>query len=107
MVTLTESLRLIKAQLADILPDRVIRQACRDVGHTWRERTLEPTVTTYLLLEQVLHGNPAVGELHRHSRLDFTESAYCQARQRLPTAALRALQRAVTGRVRAALDDDP
>jgi hypothetical protein len=107
MATLTDSLRYVKAHFHDVLPDRVIRQACRAVGHTWRDRTLDPTVTTYLLLQQVVHGNPAVGELHRHSRLDFTESAYRQARRRLPTAALRALQRAVAGRAHAALDDDP
>jgi hypothetical protein len=106
MATLTDSLRRVKAHLQDVLPDRVIRSACRDVGHRWRDRTLNPTVTTYLLLQQVLHGNPAVGELRRQSHLDFTESAYCQARQRLPLTALRDLQRAVAGRARAALDDD-
>lgn len=107
MATLTESLRHVQAHFPDVLPDRVIANACRAVGHSWRDRTLDPTVTTYLLLQQVLHGNPAVGELHRQSRLDFSESAYCQARRRLPTAALRALQRAVAGRARADLDDDP
>lgn len=107
MLTLTDSLRHVKAHLATVLPDRVIRTACRDAGHSWRERTLDPTVTTYLLVQQVLHGNPAVGELQRLSGLAFTDSAYCQARQRLPTAALRALQRAVAGQARAALDDDP
>jgi hypothetical protein len=107
MAPLTDSLRHVKAHFADVLPDRVIRQACCDAGHAWRQRVLDPTVTTYLLLQQVLHGNPAVGELRRLSRLDFTDSAYCQARQRLPTAALRHLQRAVAGRLRAALDDDP
>lgn len=106
MVTLTDSLRRVKAHLQDVLPDRLIRNACRDVGHRWRERTLGPTVTAYLLLEQVLHGNPAVGELRRQSGLDFTDSAYCQARRRLPLAALRDLQRAVAGRACAALDDD-
>jgi Transposase DDE domain len=48
-----------------------------------------------------------VGELRHLSGLGFTDSAYCRARQRLPLAALRALQRAVAGRARAALDDDP
>ena len=107
MVTLTESLRHVKAHLADVLPDRAIRTAGTAVGHRWRDRALDPTVTTYLLLRQVLLGNPAVGELQRHSGLAFTDSAYCQARQRLPLAALRGLQRAVAGRVGAALDDDP
>ena len=107
MTTLTDSLRHVKAHLADVLPDRVIDRACRHVGHVWRQRVLDPTVTTYLLLQQVLNGNPAVGELQRHSGLAFTDSAYCQARQRLPLAVLCDLQRAVAGRARAALADDP
>ena len=74
MATLTDSLRRVKAHLHDVLPDRLVRHACRAVGHRWRERTLTPTVTTYLLLEQVLHGNPAVGELRHHSGLAFTAS---------------------------------
>jgi Transposase DDE domain len=107
MATLTESLRHVKAHFADVVPDRLIRNACRDVGHHWRQRTLDPVVTTYLLLQQVLHGNPAVGALRHLSGLDFTDSAYCQARQRLPLTALIDLQRAVAGRARAALDNDP
>lgn len=107
MATLTESLRRVKHHLADVLPDRVIRQACRDVGHVWRDRQLDPVVTTYLLLQQILHGNVAIGELRHHSGLNFTDSAYCQARQRLPLTVLRQLQRAVAGRCHAELDDDP
>lgn len=106
MATLTESLRRVKHHLADILPDQRIRAACRAVDYTWRERQLGPTVTTYLLLQQVLHGNSAIGELRHLSQLTFSDSAYCQARQRLPLAVLRDLQRAVAGRQRAALDDD-
>src|SRR5580700_3955275 len=106
MSTLTESLRQVKSHLAAVLPDRLIHSSCRNVGHVWRNRQLGPTVTTYLLLQQVLHGNPAVGELRRLSQLDFSDSAYCQARQRLPIAVLRDLQRAVAGRSRAELDED-
>lgn len=106
MSTLTRSLAHVKAHLAEVCPDRLIRSACRDVGHHWRERQLGPVVTTYLLLDQVLQGNPAVGELRRRSRLDFSDSAYCQARQRLPLAVLHALHRASTGRSHAALADD-
>ena len=53
-------------------------------------------VTTHLFLHQVLHGNVAVAELRRLSGLSFTDSAYCQARARLPRALLDRLQRAVT-----------
>jgi len=56
-------------------------------------------VTTHLFLQQVLHGNVAVGELRRRSGLDFTDSAYCQARRRLPRTVLERLQRAVTGQL--------
>lgn len=107
MSTLTTALRRVKAHLAEVLPERLIHRACRSVGHCWRQRTLDPTVTTYLQLQQVLLGNPAVGELRHQSGLVFTDSAYCQARQRLPLAVLRDLQRAVAGRAAAELDDDP
>jgi hypothetical protein len=106
MSTLTTPLAHVKAHLAQLLPDRLIHAACRDVGHRWRERQLGPIVTTSLLLQQVLHGNPAVGELRRLSRLDFSDSAYCQARQRLPLAVLRALHQASAGRAQTALDQD-
>jgi DDE family transposase len=107
MITLPQSLRHVKAHLADVLPDQLIRDTCRRVGHTWRQRQLDPVVTTYLVLQQALHGNVPAGELRRQTGLRFTDSAYCQARRRLPTAVLRALQRAVAGRARADLADDP
>lgn len=106
MATLTEPLARVKHHLADVLPERLIRSVCRDLGHSWRERQLGPTVTTYLLLQQALHGNVAVGELRHLCGLDFTDSAYCQARARLPLGVLRCLQRAVAGRRREDLDDD-
>src|SRR5260370_31428858 len=84
MLSIPQALARIKGQLSRSLPEARIRPACRDAGHAWRDRTLGPVVTTYLLLRQVLHGNPAVGCLRRLSRLDFSDSAYCQARARLP-----------------------
>src|SRR5205823_6586631 len=49
----------------------------------------------YLFLQQVLHGNTAVGHLRHLSGLDFTDSAYCQARQRLPVGFFQRLHQAV------------
>src|SRR5690242_8577961 len=74
----------IKGRLAESVPEALIRRACRDAGHAWRDRSLGPVTTALLLLRQVLHGNPAVGALRRPCGLDFTDSAYCQARARLP-----------------------
>jgi hypothetical protein len=90
------ALARIKGRAAQTVPDQLIERLCREVGHRWRDRDLGPVITTQLFLQQVLHGNVAVGELRRLSGLAFTDAAYCQARARLPRALLERLQRAVT-----------
>jgi hypothetical protein len=107
MLSIPRAVARIKGRLAESVPEALIRRACRDAGHAWRDRTLGPVATTFLLLRQVLHGNPAVGGLRRLCGLDFSDSAYCQARARLPLAVLRRLLRVVTGRLRAGDADDP
>jgi hypothetical protein len=107
MTTLTDSFAHVKSHLTEVLPDHRIRQACRQAGHVWRNRVLDPVITLRLLLQQVLHGNLPAAGLRRLSRLDFTDSAYCQARQRLPLAALQQLQRTTARGHLAALEDDP
>jgi hypothetical protein len=93
--------------LSEVVPQALLDTICRQLGYSWRRRTLTPVVTTYLFLRQILHGNPAVGAVQRLSGLDFTDSAYCQARARLPLAFFRRLQRAVTGTCRSADGPDP
>ncbi len=97
MLCLAAALQQIEGQLTDTLSDDVIRRLCTELGYGWRERDLGPVVTTHLFVQQILHGNIAVAELRRLSRRDFTDSAYCQARARLPRALLERLQQAVTG----------
>src|SRR5437016_1980777 len=86
MPTIARVTRQIKANLALALPEATLRRVVADLGRRFRQRTHTPVVTTYLFLRQVLHGNPAVGELRHLAGLDFTDFAYCQARQRLPVA---------------------
>jgi hypothetical protein len=93
---MTAALARIKGRVADAVPPELVLRLCRQVGHTWRDRDLGPVVTTHLFLQQVLHGNVAVAELRRLSGLSFTDSAYCQARARLPRALLERLQQSVT-----------
>ena len=100
MLTIPQVLCRLKGNFADTVPEALIRQVCSDLDYSFRRRTLTPVVTTYLFLQQILHGNTAVGDLRHRSGLDFTESAYCQARARLPLAFFRRLQRAVTGNCR-------
>ena len=106
-LSIPQALARIKGRLAESVPEashppRLPRRRPR-----LRDRTLGPVTTTFLLLRQVLHGNPAVAALRRLSGLDFTDSAFCQARARLPLSVLRRLLRDVTGRLRADDADDP
>ncbi len=97
MLTIPQALRRIKGNLAQHVPEALIRQHCDELGFPFRERTLTPVVTTYLFLRQVLEGNVAAARLRHLAGLDFTDAAYCQARGRLPVAFFHRLRRAVTG----------
>jgi hypothetical protein len=107
MLSIPQALDRIKGRLTDSVPAPLIERLCRDLAYRWRDRDLGPVVTTHLFLRQVLHGNAAVAHLRRLSGLDFTDSAYCQARARLPLELLQRLQRAVTDDLRADGDDRP
>jgi Transposase DDE domain len=96
MLSITCALERIKGQVTETIPAALIEELCQEVGHRWRNRDLGPVVTTHLFLRQILECNVAVGELRRRSGLSFTDSAYCQARARLPREVLERLQQAVT-----------
>lgn len=101
MPTMTGALRKLKANLTDLLPERRIWRLATEHGKRFRRRTLTPVTTTFLFLRQILDGNPAVGELRHQAGFDFTDSAYCQARQRLSVGFFRRLHQAVLGPCRA------
>src|SRR4051794_25098453 len=82
MLTVAQALDRIKGQLTAQVPEELIRQLCDEVGHRWRDRHLGPVVTTYLFLEQILHGNLAVGELRRRAHLSFTDAGYCHGAEK-------------------------
>jgi hypothetical protein len=93
MVSIQRVLAQIKDDSSAFLTAEHLTCVCREVGTRWRARTLSPVVTIYVFLLQVLHGNTAMTHLPRLSGKRFTPAAYCQARQRLPLAALRRLLR--------------
>jgi len=107
MNTISKALAHIKGNLTQVIPETLPLRICRDLGHPFRKRTLTPTVTTYLFLQQILHGNNACSELRHLAKIDFTDSAYCQARARLSFGYFHRLLRAVTGRCYADDDFDP
>jgi hypothetical protein len=106
MLSIPQALHRLKTNLDDALPESTVRQLARGLLRPHHDRTLTPVVTTYLFLRQVLHGNTAVGRLRHLSGLDFTDSAYCQARQRLPVAFFHRLHYAVLAPLRHAAAGD-
>src|SRR5262249_51960856 len=104
MPTITQAVAQLKANLPDLLPEALLLRIASDLGIRYRQRCLTPAVTSALFLQQILHGNVAVGALRRLTKVAFTESAYCQARQRLTFGFFHRCSQAVLGPARAAAD---
>src|SRR4029077_9700499 len=84
-------LERLRQDIAAGLTKETIEEACRQCSYSWRRRILDPATTIYLFLLQVLHGNTACQHVVHFGGWLFTDSAYCQARKRLPRAVPRAL----------------
>ena len=97
MASITSIVAAIKDDLGAVLNDTFIEQCVRDSGYTWRDRQLDPVTTVQLFIQQILHGNIACREVRHLAevRSDFSGSAYCQARTRLPLASLQTLVRRI------------
>ena len=91
MVSIRRVLAQIKCDCSAVLAESHVTRVCREAGATWRDRTLSPVATIYVFLLQILHGNTAMTNLPLLSGKRFTTGAYCQARGRIPLAALRRL----------------
>src|SRR5262249_25899741 len=93
--------RLRQDQSAHLAPE-AIADACRHEGYSWRQRLLPPVPPISLFLPQVLHGNTACQHVVQFGGRTFTDSAYCQARKRLPLGVYhRLLERTVAAARRA------
>jgi DDE family transposase len=102
MASIRARLERIKGNPAELIDPEVVERACRDAKHSWRRRTLSPVATLRAFAAQIAHGNTAIADVVRSSNGVFTESAYCQARSRLPVAVVRAAFDAFTTRARGA-----
>jgi hypothetical protein len=99
----------------------VVEDACRVVGHRWRNCYWRPAVVIMTFLRQVLHGcscrqavaqtvlNSAAGDVGMGGSgegcVSGDPSAYSQARQKLPSSVLRELNRRLTNRLQPRGDD--
>src|SRR5438046_1965323 len=91
MASVAGALSRIKQDLSVFLPDHLVLDACRQVGHTWRERELGPVRTLQLFILQVLNFNTAMTHLRHLTHEAVKAPAFCRARMRLPLAALQKL----------------
>ena len=74
------ALRALRQDLPFRLDESTINAACREVGHTWRDRLLTPVAIVRWFITQVLHGKTALQHISLFADRQFTDSAYCQAR---------------------------
>jgi len=103
MVSVSRALQRIKQDLDPHLPPAAIEAACRAAGHAWRERKLGPVATVHLMVVQMIHLNAATRALRHVAGAAVSAAAYCEARARLPVAAVQALLRDAAASLRAAL----
>jgi len=91
LANVAQIIRQFKRTWTFELDDEAIRTAFREAGHRWRERDLGPVTTVKMFLLQILFGNVACNFVPHLARICVTGSAYCDARARLPLAALQSL----------------
>jgi hypothetical protein len=99
-------LEKIQQNLTDYLHADTVVAAFRDAGLIWRNRVLDPLTTLRLFVLQILNGNTAINHLRHLHAEPFTDSAYCQARARLPLAALQRLLRRLVTALQPLMKDD-
>jgi hypothetical protein len=95
--SIAAALSRIKRNPLGVLGRGLVERLCRELGHEWRQRELDPATTIALFIQQVAHGNCPCSEV-RHlagqgtgQSKSFTASAYCQARARLPLSLYQSL----------------
>ena len=98
---LNAALERIKKNVAVALSAPAIEQACHDTEHVWRERELGPAQTIWAFLLQVLHGNTACKHVLRLAQLTCSDTAYGEARARIPLATYERLLQQTTQAARA------
>lgn len=106
VTTIATALARVKDDLPRMIEQHVLGYLAQHAEWMWRQRLLDPLTTTLLFTTQVLHGNTAINHLPHLAGLDFTATAYCQARARLPLELLQAVSAGVTRELLAASDAD-
>jgi hypothetical protein len=92
MASIAAALDRIKREPLSVLYRGAVEEVCREVGYEdWRDRELDPATTLALFVQQVVHGNSPCTEVRHIAGKDFSASAWCQARSRLPLSVYQAM----------------
>lgn len=94
----------VRSGAHDLLPPDRIDQLARAADHRFRNTTLTPGNTLRLFARQVACGNVACSAVRHLAGADFSDSAWCQARSRLPVDLIRRVHRGVVDAARRELD---
>lgn len=89
--TIVDAVNAVKEHGVQLPTPQIVYELCRTLGHRWRRGPLDPFNTIIVFLMQILHGNTACAHACLLSGLGVTDSAYCQARRRLPLRLFTAL----------------
>lgn len=104
MATFAQALSRVCNGSDYLLVPEQINQLARDGGHQFRERALTPGNTLRLFAQQVARGNIACSAVHHLGDEPFTDTAWCQARQRLPLELIQQMHRKLIDQIRTELD---
>lgn len=97
------ALARVRQDCAELLPDRV-NQLARAQDHTFRDTFLTPGNTICLFVRQIAHGNVACSAMRHLAGEEFSDSAWCQARARLPIELIQRVHRMLIEDARRELD---
>jgi len=87
-----------------LLPER-INQLALAGNHLFRNTPLTPGNTLRLFVQQVAHGNIACSAVHHLADTRFSDSAWCQARDRLPIEVIQGVHQLLVEQARRELDE--
>jgi len=88
----------------DLLLSARIDQLARDMEHPFRDTKLTPGITLKLFVQQVAHGNIACSAMRHLAGTEFSDTAWCQARARLPVEVIQGIHRSLVEHARRELD---
>ncbi len=104
MATFDLALSCVRSGSDDLLIPACIDQLARINHIEFRNTTLTPGNTLRLFVQQVAHGNIACAAVRHLAGEAFTDSAWCQARQRLSLDIIKQVHRALVDAARRELD---